>query len=179
MKIENQLLQPEDVDIEQTFSDMEIIRRYAMRIKSPSCFVEIGTMYGGSALVARRATKIDVKVYSIDPSSDFSKWNGTQNDYEIDFIKGYSLEVARNWKKPIGVLFIDGNHDQAQQDFGAWEKYIIKGGYVLFHDYAFHSPKVIQDCNFGMVSNEKFYRILDKPASLKKSPFSIFQAKKL
>ena len=50
-------------------------------------------------------------------------------------VKG-SLEAARTWKKPIRLLFIDGDHryEATRDDFEAWSGFVISGGYIAFHD---------------------------------------------
>lgn len=56
---------------------------------------------------------------------------------KITVIKGHSLDVAKTWDRPIGLLFIDGNHqyESVKADFEVWHKFIVPGGYVAFHDY--------------------------------------------
>jgi predicted O-methyltransferase YrrM len=50
--------------------------------------------------------------------------------------KGYSYEVARDWKDPIDVLFIDANHEYAcvHRDFRLWSPFVKLGGIVALHD---------------------------------------------
>src|SRR4029077_7778410 len=41
-------------------------------------------------------------------------------------IVGYSMPVARAWRTPLGLLFIDGGHaeDVAMADYAAWSAYV-------------------------------------------------------
>lgn len=47
-----------------------------------------------------------------------------------------SLDAAASWSRPVRVLFIDGHHsyEATRADFEAWQKFIISGGLVCFHD---------------------------------------------
>ena len=51
-------------------------------------------------------------------------------------IRSTSAKAARNWRGPIRLLFIDGDHDYAsvKRDYGAWSPFIVPGGYICFHD---------------------------------------------
>jgi predicted O-methyltransferase YrrM len=104
--------------------DVDVIKEYASKA---NVYVEIGTAQGGSALMAREASKGEV--YTIDDTD-----LGFEHD-NINKILGDSLEVAKTWKKKIDVLFIDGDHTKAREDYNAWKKHMKKGGYILFHDY--------------------------------------------
>jgi predicted O-methyltransferase YrrM len=107
--------------------DIDVIKEYAK--KADDQYVEIGTAEGGSALIASEFTK----VYTIDNGENLNliKVDGPK----IIKISGYSVEIAKEWDKPIKVLFIDGNHNKAREDYEAWKKHVVKGGYILFHDY--------------------------------------------
>lgn len=51
-------------------------------------------------------------------------------------IQNHSIAVARDWKKPIDILFIDGSHvyEDVKADFEAFYPYVKKGGVIAFHD---------------------------------------------
>ena len=51
-------------------------------------------------------------------------------------IVGSSLNVGRMWATPLSMVFIDGGHaeETVRTDFETWEKHIIPGGFLLFHD---------------------------------------------
>lgn len=56
---------------------------------------------------------------------------------EIGLYKGGStIFLAKGWKKPIRLLWIDGSHkyEHAKMDFLLWEKHLVKGGIIAFHD---------------------------------------------
>ena len=51
-------------------------------------------------------------------------------------IVGRSAEVARLWREPIGMLFIDGGHTDvaATADYEGWAPRISRGGALAIHD---------------------------------------------
>lgn len=54
----------------------------------------------------------------------------------VTAVQKHSLEVAREWNKPIDILFIDGSHeyDDVKADFNAFYPHVKKGGIIAFHD---------------------------------------------
>ncbi|MCK9370826.1 class I SAM-dependent methyltransferase [Candidatus Dojkabacteria bacterium] len=153
----NRKIGEQEVFVQLNPFDVEVLKKYCATIEKPNCYLEIGTDMAGSALLARENTPV---VYTIDI---MRKHNLIVEG--IDFIIGKSVEVAEKWDKPIGVLFIDGNHTEAKADFLAWEKHVAKGGYVLFHDYIPEPTfTVVKDCDelfFGNENYELIYRPLD------------------
>jgi hypothetical protein len=56
---------------------------------------------------------------------------------EIVRVIGVSSEVVtKGWDKPIGLLWIDGDHryEAVKRDFMCWEPFILRQGLVAFHD---------------------------------------------
>jgi MMP 1-O-methyltransferase len=51
-------------------------------------------------------------------------------------IVGSSAEVARLWRAPLGMLFIDGGHSEAivVADYEGWAPWVADGGALVFHD---------------------------------------------
>ena len=51
-------------------------------------------------------------------------------------VVGRSELVARHWRAPLGLLFIDGGHSQRQADadFAGWSPHLAAGGLLLIHD---------------------------------------------
>ena len=53
-------------------------------------------------------------------------------------IEGFSQEEAEKWNKGvINLLFIDGNHQQVEQDFYAWRPHLDEYAMVVFHNTNF------------------------------------------
>lgn len=53
-------------------------------------------------------------------------------------IKAFSVDVAKNWQRPVGLIFIDGNHGRlaVKADYVAWRPHLADEAIVVFHDYA-------------------------------------------
>jgi len=54
----------------------------------------------------------------------------------IDVKQGFSHEHAQQWRDPIDLLFVDGDHsyDAVRRDFEDWAPRIRPGGYLVLHD---------------------------------------------
>jgi len=78
----------------------------------------------------------------------------------VDLIEGYSQEVVKSWTRPIHFLWIDGNHDQAYQDYVDWSPFLVPGARVAIHDAhpRFGIPKVAEDAR-RIFSSEEWIRL--------------------
>ena len=49
---------------------------------------------------------------------------------------GMSADVSRIWRTPLGMLFIDGGHSEANvvTDYEGWAPWVTLGGALAFHD---------------------------------------------
>lgn len=56
---------------------------------------------------------------------------------EVTAFRAFSVDVARTWTRPIGLLYIDGSHTEAdvRKDWLAWSPYLAPGAAVAFDDY--------------------------------------------
>lgn len=63
-------------------------------------------------------------------------------DDTVVAVVGKSTVVARGWRTPLQLLFIDGGHSEtaAQQDFDGWARWVAVGGTLLIHD-VFPDPR--------------------------------------
>lgn len=120
-----------------------------------SCIVEVGSFRGKStvALALGSQQGFDAPVFAIDPHEPFTGVVGGEfgpND-RIAFYKNMlrtgcgetvrlinllSQMVASAWSKPIGLLWLDGDHsyDAVRSDFRGFDPYVIANGFVAFHD---------------------------------------------
>ena len=57
-------------------------------------------------------------------------------DDDVIAIVGRSADVARLWRAPVGLLFIDGGHTEAaaQADYEGWAPRVATGGALAIHD---------------------------------------------
>jgi hypothetical protein len=129
-----------------------------------SAVVEIGSFCGRSTVVLGSVVQslgAQTKVYAIDSheglvgaegsgttllGSTFGTFrrNMVENGLSsvVEPIVKRSYEV--NWEKPIAFLFIDGLHDygNVSRDFHHFERCVVAGGYIAFHDYGDYYPGV-------------------------------------
>jgi len=59
---------------------------------------------------------------------------GLEDDVVV--VVGRSAAVARLWRTPLGMLFIDGGHTDAaaQSDYEGWAPWVARGGVLAIHD---------------------------------------------
>ncbi|HEY6495084.1 MAG TPA: class I SAM-dependent methyltransferase [Trebonia sp.] len=59
---------------------------------------------------------------------------GIEDDVVV--IVGKSADVARLWRTPLGLLFIDGGHTEAaaRWDYEGWAPWVALGGALAIHD---------------------------------------------
>ncbi|ORA23581.1 class I SAM-dependent methyltransferase [Mycobacterium aquaticum] len=57
-------------------------------------------------------------------------------DEHVVAVVGKSPIVARGWRMPLRLLFIDGGHTEeaAQRDFDGWARWVEVGGALIIHD---------------------------------------------
>ena len=119
--------------------------------------VEIGSFEGYSTiLLAQAARKSGNKVISVDPhtgrmcESDEDEtplvsdtWQRFSTNIHragvaetIQALKCYSEDAALTWRKPVGLLFIDGSHhyEDVRKDLLLWRPHLMPGAIVIFHD---------------------------------------------
>jgi MMP 1-O-methyltransferase len=55
---------------------------------------------------------------------------------DVIVIVGRSAQVARLWRTPLGLLFIDGGHTEAaaEADYDGWAGWVAPGGALAIHD---------------------------------------------
>lgn len=126
--------------------------------------IDIGSYYGRATILLGSAIKQffpDVKIVSIDPhdgrqgarDQGLKKFSPSLNELKkniahaglndvVQIIQDRSYNVQ--WHQPVSFLFIDGLHDyeSVSTDFNHFEKWLVKGGCVAFHDYADYFPGV-------------------------------------
>ncbi len=118
--------------------------------------LEIGSKKGASACCIASVAK--VPVYCVDmwdltcvtdnrrkrecdmafiSASNYELFKQNTEYLNVIPIRGISWEIAKAWDKPLGLLFIDGDHSYAgcMADYDGFAKYILPGGYLVIHDY--------------------------------------------
>ena len=131
---------------------------------APGVIVEVGSYCGRATTVlghAARAVRPEAKIYSVDPHdgrvgaldegviSHGPTLERFRHNMEragltgaVEVIQRRTAEVC--WGRPVSLLLIDGLHDYASvaQDFYHFERWVVAGGLVAFHDYAPYFPGV-------------------------------------
>lgn len=133
----------------------------ARSLPEGSNIVEIGSFKGRSTCClgfgCRGSQK---KVFAVD-SFNGNDWDFADRNFFKEFqsniercglsnvVKptvGLSTEVAKTWKEPIHMLFVDGSHryEDVVADFVGFFPYVVRGGLVAFHDVVDTWPGVYE-----------------------------------
>jgi len=130
----------------------------AARVPANQGIVEIGSHKGKSScfLAAGARAGQGAHVWAVDlwtagagrtyaHYSAEETWQTFQRQVEslglseaITPVQADSLRAAKYRRRPIGLLFIDGDHHYRAclADYRAWEKFVPAGGFIAFHDYS-------------------------------------------
>lgn len=142
-------------------TEAAMLTQWASQIPKGGVAVEIGC-YGGlsTSYLLRGLKKKGGHIYAIDPfNSDLDKQEELTDklvplenkptkalvgerlrrngfDGMFDLIEGFSQEAAAGWDPSVKIdfLWIDGNHEQAYQDFKDFEPHLNPGARVAVHD---------------------------------------------
>lgn len=137
---------------------MELLR-LAQKVPGDQAVVEIGSFKGKSTCylaAGRFMSGGGGLVYAVDP------WDLPGNPYgkhgfsastvrgvfdaqvaSLGFgeivcpVRGFSVNVARDWEAKVGMLFIDGDHSEqaVHDDLFAWLPHMADGGVLAFDDF--------------------------------------------
>jgi MMP 1-O-methyltransferase len=128
------------------------LMRLASEVPPDACIVEVGSHRGRSTAALALAAN-GSPVYAIEPHELFEGMYGTafgpedrraffENMLRVGVVEDVRLVnlssevVSKGWTRPIGLLWIDGDHtpEGVRRDFEAWEPFLRSGGVVAFHD---------------------------------------------
>jgi len=164
--------------------------------------VEIGSWKGKSTIVlaAGSATSHRENIYAVDPHKGGPDQEslGLKNvdtgrefrtniqtagvDSQIIPIVKPSTDAVRDWRGPIRLLWIDGDHsyEAVKNDFLVWEPFVVQGGIIAFHDtYAWEGPRKLVEERF--LGSDDFTTIgfVDTITAVRKQPCSLAAKVKL
>lgn len=162
-------------------SEEEALTLYMYAKETTGCIVEIGSYRGRSTCMLAQGSKDGhkVRVYAIDPHTSYidgtAKFGFGDNlvymhnlvkfDFpEVNTINLPSVQVAKCWSDPVGLLFIDGRHEYeyVKADFDAWVPFVKPDGYILMHDVTLEGParliKELKNCK--LIQRNDFLGVL-------------------
>ncbi len=145
-----------------SLAETRLLRRRA-RAVTEGVIIEVGSFRGRSTIAlswgAREGGR-DIPIYALDPHEKFTGAFGGEfgpqdrrefyanmlrtNSWEnVRLINLSSEVVTPGWDKPVGMLWIDGDHEYAgvKRDFECWSPYLLPGAAVLFDDTHRGGPK--------------------------------------
>ena len=137
--------------MEGMISEPEAAVLHRLAREATGAIVEIGSYRGRSTIALALGSRAGagVPVYAIDPHEAFTEPGGFQfgrmdaRAFVDNLTAAGVLEDVRIvqlpaaavvFDEPIGLLWIDGEHNQAQRDFEQFAPSIPAGGRVVFHD---------------------------------------------
>lgn len=143
---------PSDIKGYTSGTEGKLLYKLAQKNPHLGSVVELGTFHGRSAVcLAQGSKKVGGgKVFTVDNFTG-DKYVGAHLDFypefkknikrwkleeEIVALRGDTVNIAKEWKKPIRFLFLDADHSyqRVALDASVWERYIVSGGIVAFHD---------------------------------------------
>jgi predicted O-methyltransferase YrrM len=148
-----------------TLGQAELLRAVAAEV-SEGVIVEVGSYRGRStaALAWGARQGHDAPVYAIEPHEEFAGVFGgyfgpkdrrafyrnmlSSGAWENVRLVNLSSEVVTpGWDKPVGMLWIDGDHryEGVKRDFTCWEPHLLPGAPVLFDDTDRGGPQQLVD----------------------------------
>lgn len=146
------------LDLDTRVKAGEVERLYVLsKAVGEGAIVEIGSWKGHSTLYLARGVKNSTKrnkVYAVDPHLEGTEAifrdnmkRGGVDDVVVPIVMR-SEDAAKQWHRPVSLLFIDGLHDydNVKKDFVLWEPWVVKGGVIAFHDRLAEGPcRVIRE----------------------------------
>lgn len=141
-----------------TEREVQMLMKYCRNAK---VVCEIGC-YEGKTSVTLAQNTIGA-VYSVDPffrgrlgisyGECIARLHRKRSDVKnLSFLKGFSVNVASEFRCAIDFLFIDANHsyDAIKADWDSWAPKVVDGGIIALHDsrIATNSPVAVGSVKF-------------------------------
>jgi len=135
-------------------TELPVLHQHASQLRPGQVYLEIGTAFGCTAIIAALASLAGVQIWTIDNGIGYLQrlpdkfpdlmayekkaleWLCEYNvSDKVHFRCADSIQLP--WHGPIHVLFIDGDHEYSavKADILKWVDFVPRGGVVLFHDY--------------------------------------------
>jgi len=144
--------------------------------------VEIGSWQGRSTIWLGKGSETvnGYEIYAIDPHV-----GGSRRQHNVSTEKAFreniqraglakkvvpivalSSDALKGWSRPIGMLWIDGDHryEAVSGDFLGWSRFVAKDGIIAFHDtYSWEGVRRFVD---GEILPNTQYRVLGQIDSI-------------
>jgi predicted O-methyltransferase YrrM len=150
-------MRTEEFDFRSGLGDSAWILYGLARSIKPEVCVEIGSARGKSACFVGMALCDNRRgrLYAIDPHTR-TDWNdrdsvdsygffnanirAAQLTRYVEVIRKTSEEAARDWDRPIDLIFIDGDHtyEGVRRDWELFSPFLSRFGVAIFHDTTWH-----------------------------------------
>ena len=143
-----------------------LLHRHALRQAGTGPLLEVGTYCGKSAIyLGAAAREVGGIVFTVDhhrgSEENQAGWEHHDDSLvddefglmdtlpvfrkniararledQVIAVIGKSTTVARHWRTPLALLFIDGGHaeEHAQNDYSGWAHWLMPGGLLVIHD---------------------------------------------
>lgn len=116
----------------------------ARDLPKDTVIVEVGSMRGRSTLCIAKGLQRrgNGRVFAVDPHIYQTESELRENidhfslERYITPIIAPSVETASQWKEPLALVFLDGDHSESavEADVTAWTPHLQAGGFLLLHD---------------------------------------------
>ncbi len=123
----------------------EFLFQLSRATKGIGAIVEIGTNVGKTAIAMGYGQKIKNgrPIFSIDIYEHPDVKKNLEKAGVADYVTRIVLpshQMAKQWKQPIELLWIDGDHSYRGvcSDIKNWVPFVLVGGLIAFHDYPGH-----------------------------------------
>jgi predicted O-methyltransferase YrrM len=164
-----------DVPGLSTKKDIDIVYEWARTVPENGVIVEIGSLFGRTAVALAEGSYPSVKIYCIDFFDIFtnqspSNWcnGGTDDFWELGKVYNKEIEFSKFTqeyeniiplkldktetcypynKEPIDLLFIDGAHTNPSDitNIMHFRKFLKPNALICGHDYSINYPDVIKN----------------------------------
>ena len=127
-----------------TAAEAEVLYSLAQECPRDTVIVEIGSFKGKSTICLAKGAEAGSKahIFAVDPHLEgtqgafLKNLEAAQVSARVTPVCKPSRDANQGWTQPIGLLFIDGNHEytSVEEDFLLWSPYVVDGGVIACHD---------------------------------------------
>ena len=151
--------------------ELQVIERWASAVPENGVIVEVGSLFGRSAVAWANSCSLSVNVYCVDPFYDprtdtdysdefYENTNDIENLFSIVAVCPY-FKYSKYIDKPADIFFVDATHSNPND----WHiilyglRHLKSGGLLCGHDYSPDWPDVVENV-------KQLEQTLGKPATL-------------